>query len=238
MDKKPDLLLLPGMLCDAEFWEAQVAGLSDIAEVQVAAYGAADSFDAMAEAVLASAPPRFALAGHSMGGRVALEIYRRAPERVTKLALIATDYRGHVNDAARAAEEARRTAMLTKVAADGMEGFARMWVNQILPPHRLQDENLTAPVIAMMARQTPELLAAQSLAGLTRNDQTALLGQISAPTLICAGEEDALRPVEVHRQMADRIKDSRLVVIEGAAHMVAMEQPEAVTAALRAWLAG
>ena len=238
MDEKPDLLLLPGMLCDAASWEAQVAGLSDIARVRVAAYGAADSFEAMAEAVLATAPEHFALAGHSMGGRVAQEIYRRAPDRVTRLALIATDYRGHLSDAARAAEGARREAMLAKAAADGMEGFARDWVTQILPPCRLRDESLTGPVIAMMARQSPQVLAAQSLAGLMRRDNTALLGRISAPTLICAGEEDALRPVEVHRQMAQRIKGSRLVVIERAGHMVAMERPGAVTAALRAWLAG
>lgn len=236
MRDKLNLLLLPGMICDEAFWEAQIAGLDDVAQPRVARYGTLDSFEAMAEAVLADAPARFALAGHSMGGRVAQEIYRKAPDRVTRLALLATDYRGHVSEAARAAEAARREGMLAKVAAEGMDGFARAWINQILPGHRLGDTAVTTPLIGMMARQAPEMLAAQSLAGLMRGDHTELLGRITVPTLLLAGEEDTLRPVEAHRQMAEHIVGSRLVVIEAAGHMVAMERPQAVTAALRAWL--
>lgn len=236
MHDKPCLLLLPGMVCDQTFWRAQVHALAAISEPRVMDYGLLDSFDRMAEAVLAQAPEQFALAGHSMGGRVALEVMRRTPERVLKLALIATDYRGHESPEARATEAARRDNMLAKATAEGMDGFARMWVSQILPPHRLTDEALVTEVVAMMARQPVEALAAQTHAALMREDQSELLANISCPTLICAGEEDALRPVEVHRQMAERIPNSHLVVIERSAHMVAMERPEAVTAALRDWL--
>ena len=236
MHEKPHLLLLPGMACDEAFWRVQVEALAAIAEPRVMAYGLLDSFEAMAEAVLARAPERFALVGHSMGGRVALEIMRRAPGRVLKLALLATDYRGHDNPAARAAEAVRRENMLAKATAEGMESFARMWVNQILPPYRLADEALVAEVVAMMARHPVEVLAAQTHAALIREDQSDLLPRIACPTLICAGDEDVLRPVEIHRQMAERIPGSRLVVIERCAHMLAMERPEAVTGALRDWL--
>jgi pimeloyl-ACP methyl ester carboxylesterase len=236
MHEKPHLLLLPGMVCDRAFWRAQADGLDTISQPKVMGYGLLDSFDDMAEAVLAQAPQRFALAGHSMGGRVALEILRRAPERVVKLALAATDYRGHESAEARAAEAARRDQMLAKAAAEGMEGFARMWVSQILPPYRLTDEALVAEVVAMIARHPVEALAAQTHAALMRQNQSELLPTIACPTLICAGEDDALRPVEVHRQMTELIPNSRLVVIERSAHMVAMERPEAVTSALRDWL--
>jgi pimeloyl-ACP methyl ester carboxylesterase len=237
VDQKPHLLLLPGMLCDEAFWRAQARDLADVSLPQVMAYGELDDLGAMAEAVLAAAPDRFALAGHSMGGRVAQEVFRRAPARVDRLALLATDYRGHQDEEARAAEASRREAMMAKVAAEGMDGFARMWVRQILAPGSLADEALVAEVVAMMARQPAEYLAAQTHAGLTRPDHTDMLAGVLRPTLVLAGAEDVLRPVEVHRWMAERLPQSRLVVVEGAGHMVAMERPQAVTRAMRDWLA-
>jgi pimeloyl-ACP methyl ester carboxylesterase len=236
MPEKTPLLLLPGLLCDEAFWRSQVEALADVCAPRVMAYGLLDDFGAMAEAVLAQAPPRFALAGHSMGGRVALEIMRRAPERVLKLALLATDYRGLEDGAARTAEEGRRKMMLERVRSQGMEAFARMWTTQILPAERLTDQALVDEVVAMMVRQPAGALAAQTHAALMRVDNAELLAAIACPTLLVAGRLDLLRPVEVHEQMAARIPRSRLVVVEDAAHMVAMERPEAVTAALRAWL--
>ncbi|WP_374571267.1 alpha/beta fold hydrolase [Phenylobacterium sp.] len=236
MREKPHLLLLPGMICDEAFWRAQVEALAGICEPAVMNFGVLDSFEAMARSVLADAPARFALAGHSMGGRVALEIMRLAPERVLKLALAATDYRGHESAETRAAEAARRDMMLAKATADGMDGFGRMWLSQILPPYRLADEALAADVLAMMARQPVEALAAQTRAALMRGDHSKLLATISCPTLICAGDDDPLRPVAIHQRMAEQIAGARLVVIERCGHMVAMERPEAVTAALENWL--
>jgi pimeloyl-ACP methyl ester carboxylesterase len=230
------LFLLPGMLCDAASWRAQVADLADIANPQVASYGDADSFEAMADAILADAPARFALAGHSMGGRVAQEICRKAPERVAALALLATDYRGIADEAMRTAETARRDGMLAKARAGGMDGFARAWVKQVVAPANLQDGALASAAVDMMARQSFESFAAQSLAGLTRHDSSDLLPRIACPALICAGDQDTLRPVDIHRDMAARIPDARLVVIAGSGHMVAMERPAAVSAAMREWL--
>ncbi|HEY2068396.1 MAG TPA: alpha/beta fold hydrolase [Rhizomicrobium sp.] len=230
------LLLLPGMLCDAASWSAQVSGLADVSEPHVMAYGLADSFEAMADVVLAAAPERFALAGHSMGGRVAQEVYRKAPSRVAGLALLATDYRGIADEAMRATETARRDGMLAKARADGMDGFARMWVKQVVAPANLEDETLVDAAVSMMARQSFESFAAQSLAGIRRADYTEMLDRIACPTLICPGALDNLRPVAIHQEMAARIPGSQLVVIDGAAHMIAMERPDAVTAALREWL--
>lgn len=235
---KPELLLLPGMLCDAASWRAQIADLADVVAPRVMAYGAADSFEAMAEAVLATAPARFALAGHSMGGRVAQEVYRKAPQRVIALALLATDYRGHPDDASRAAEAARRDGMLARVRTEGMEAFARFWAPQVIAPANLTDTKLMADAVAMMARHSPGALEAETLAGLTRPDRSALLPTIGCPVLVCAGDQDTLRPVAVHRDMAALIPNAQLVVIAGSGHMVAMERPEAVSAAMRDWLAG
>ncbi|HWA90112.1 MAG TPA: alpha/beta hydrolase [Rhizomicrobium sp.] len=228
------LVLLPGMLCDAAFWRAQIEAFGD---TQVIGFGTRDDFDAMAERVLAEAPARFALAGHSMGGRVALEVMRRAPERVARLALVATDYRGHPDDASYAAEEARRSAILGRIAAAGMRGFAQGWAAQVIARENMEDAVLVSDVVEMMARHAPEVAAAQTLAGLKRRDQSDVLASVACPTLIVAGAEDALRPVAVHRAMAERVRHSDLVVVEGAAHMVAMERPAATISAMRNWLA-
>lgn len=229
-----DLVLLPGMLCDAASWRAQLDAFQD---ARVSSFGVLDDFDAMAEAVLTDAPQRFALAGHSMGGRVALEVVRRAPERVLKLALVATDYRGHPDDASARAEAARRNAILARIAGEGMRGFAQGWATQVIAPANLGDTHLVSDVVEMMSRHAPEVAAAQTLAGLKRRDQADVLAAIRCPTLVCAGQEDALRPVAVHRDMAARVVGGELVVVDGAAHMVAMERPAIVTAAMRRWLA-
>jgi pimeloyl-ACP methyl ester carboxylesterase len=236
MSQSLPLFMLPGMLCDGTSWRAQVEGLADLCAPSVASYGLADSIGAMAEVVLAAAPETFALAGHSMGGRVALEVYRRAPQRVARLALLCTDYRGHVSEEARNQEIANGEGLKALARSEGMDAVARRITGIALPPDRQADKPLVAAVTAMIARFTPAHLAAHLQAGLTRPDFTDLLPAISCPTLICAGEKDAMRPVEVHKDMAAKIKASRLTIIQGGGHMIAMEYPQQVTAAMRSWL--
>ena len=236
MPEKIQLVLLPGMICDAAFWRAQIRDLADISVPRVIEFGALESFEAMADKVLAEAPEHFALVGHSMGGRVAQEVCRKAPDRVLRLALLATDYRGHVSEEARAAEETRRNGMLAKVQADGMEAFAKGWVKMVVAPANMENAVLVDEVVAMMARQTPQILAAHTLAGLVRPDYSQMLKAVTCPTLLAPGDADTLRPVSIHQEMAAQIPDSHLVVIHGSGHMVAMEQPEQVTAAMRDWL--
>ncbi len=233
---RPELLLLPGMLCDAAFWSAQVNALADIRTVRVPHYGLAGSIAAMADAVLRDAPGVFDLAGHSMGGRVAQEIVRRAPVRVRRLALFATDYRGFADERARDAEAAQHGETLARVRAIGIAAWAEEWAKAMVAPERLQDAVLLSAVAAMFARCTIEQLSAHMLAGLTRPDFSDLLPRIACPTLVCAGSEDRLRTVETHRAIAALVPGARLVVLERCGHMVAMEQPQAVTAALRDWL--
>lgn len=233
---KPALLLLPGMLCDATFWHAQVEGLADLCTPQVVSYGQACSFTEMAELVLEQAPASFALAGHSMGGRVALEVVRRAPRRVQRLALLCTDYRGHESEGARAAEALNRERMLANARQNGMKNFARSWfVSQVAPPQATNAAMIDA-MAAMGAAHTPAQLAAEFEAGLSRQDYGALLHDITCPTLVCTGEFDWLRPVANHQRMAAQIPNARLVIIAESGHMVAMEQPTAVTEAMRSWL--
>jgi pimeloyl-ACP methyl ester carboxylesterase len=236
MDRKPHLLLLPGMLCDGAFWQSQMDGLADICTSAVISFGTADNMGAMAQIVLAEAPETFALAGHSMGGRVALEVYRRAPRRVARLGLFCTDYRGHVSDEARRQEVSVGEGLMALARSEGMMGVARRLSGRALPPDRQEDKSLVSAVEEMIARHSPQVLAAQIKAGVTRPDFTDLLPTITCPTLICAGEKDVMRPVEVHREMAAKIPSSRLAVIARGGHMVAMEYPRAVTAAMRDWL--
>jgi pimeloyl-ACP methyl ester carboxylesterase len=236
MSQTLPLLLLPGMLCDGTSWQAQVEGLANICAPSVVSYGPADSIGAMADVVLASAPEIFALAGHSMGGRVALEVYRRAPQRVARLALLCTDYRGHVSEEARNQEIANGEGLKALARNEGMDAVARRITGIALPPDRHADKPLVAAVTAMIACFTPAHLAAHLHAGLTRPDFTDLLSAITCPTLICAGEKDVMRPVEVHKNMAAKIPSSRLTIIQGGGHMIAMEYPEQVTAAMRSWI--
>src|SRR5512135_389888 len=145
---KSALLLLPGMLCDSTAWQAQVTALADLCEPRVASYGNADSVDAMADVALRGAPKEFVLAGHSMGGRVALAIYRRAPERVTKLALLATDYRGPADNEARLAESEQRDEVLARAESLGMAEFAKAWAREIVSPSRINDRALIDAIAA------------------------------------------------------------------------------------------
>ena len=231
-----DLLLLPGMLCDAAFWRAQTDALADIRSVRVPNYGLADSIETMAQAVLREAPPVFDLAGHSMGGRVAQQVCRQAPGRVRRLALFATDFRAPSDAQARDAEAAQRDELLSAAKRMGIAAWSAEWAAEMVATERLGDVLLLSAIAAMFARHSFEQIAAHTLAGLTRPDFSDLLPAISCPTLICAGSEDRLRTVDAHRGMAALIPGARLVVLDHCGHMVAMEQPLAVTAAMRDWL--
>jgi pimeloyl-ACP methyl ester carboxylesterase len=235
-DSRPALLLLPGLLCDRDVWAGQIAALGESLACIVPQYHGLDSIAAMAQRVLDEAPPRFALAGHSMGGRVALELVRTAPERISRLALLDTGY--EARKAGEAGEqEARRRRHLVELARDrDMLAMGAEWVRGMVHPAHLADSALMARVLAMVERQTPEAHAAQIRALLERPDASDVLPQIRCPTLIACGREDAWSPLAPHQAMAALIPGSQLVVIEHCGHMSTMEQPAAVTAAMRRWL--
>ncbi len=233
---KPSLILVPGLLCDSTVWLAQVAALHDLAEITVAEPPECDSLGAMAEAILKTAPASFALAGHSMGGRVALEILRRAPQRVARLALLDTGYQPLASGEEGAREVLGRERMVTLAREKGMRAMGLTWARAMVHPSRLSDAALMASILDMIDRRTPDFYAAQVRAMLSRPDASAVLPQIHCPTLVLCGREDAWSPLERHRRLAALIPASTLTIIEDCGHMSTLEQPEAVNAALRWWL--
>jgi pimeloyl-ACP methyl ester carboxylesterase len=234
---KPHLILLPGMLCDDASFARQLPDLRQLATVSIASYPNTTSISAMADKVLREAPERFAVAGHSMGGRVAQELMVRAPQRVVGIALLATDYRGLRAPEERASEKMRRRNWLALIDAQGFRRFAEQWAPLQIAPARRDDAALLGEIISMAERFGRAGLDAHCLAGLSRPDYLDLLPRIAVPTLVAAGSEDSLRTPALHEEMAARIPNARLAIIEGAGHMLSMEAASAMTEAMAPWLA-
>jgi pimeloyl-ACP methyl ester carboxylesterase len=234
----PELLIfVPGLTCDQGVWHAQQDALSAGRVVRVANHGLADDLGRMAEQILDTAGPRFALAGHSMGGRVALEVLARAPERVTRLALLDTGYEKLAAGEAGERERAGRYRIRDIGRREGMLALGREWSRGMVHPARLDDAELMDAIHQMIGRAPLAQFEAQTEALLNRPDRTALLGQIRVPTLVLCGSEDGWSPVARHEQMARLIPDAQLVVVPDSGHMVTMERPAAVNRALADWLA-
>lgn len=231
MAERIPLLLLPGLLCGAWVWAGQTAALADAAEVTVADFFGFDSIGAMAESVLEKAPARFAVAGHSMGGRVALEIVRRAPERVRGLALLNSGVHPR-----RPAEAEQRQVLVDLAHAEGMEALARRWLPPMVAPARIADAPFMDGLTAEVCQATPEIFARQIRALLDRPDAEAVLPAIACPTLVVGGHQDQWSPAEQQRGIAAGIAGAALTLIDECGHMSPVEQPEAVGVALRGWL--
>jgi len=229
------VVLLPGLVCDATVWTHAQAALRERAPVSIATYGSLDSLGAMAEKVLAEAPPAFAVAGHSMGGRIALEVFRRAPERVVGIALMDTGTQPLAVGEAGAREAAGRQELLEIARSQGMAAMAARWVRGMVWVPRLEDTALVNAVIEMFARSSAEVFAAQIRALLARPDSGPLLSRIRCPALVLCGEQDAWAPAARHREMADKISGATLSLVADCGHMCTLERPEAVTGALLAW---
>jgi pimeloyl-ACP methyl ester carboxylesterase len=236
--KRATLVLVPGLLCDAAVWAEQHATLAGSADLVVADHGALDSLAAMAARLLEFAPARFAIAGHSMGGRVAFEVLRQAPERVSGLALLDTACHPLAPGAAGEQERHGRLALLASARRDGMRVMARTWVQGMVHPARLADTALIDSILAMLERKTPDVFAAQIHALLSRPDASGLLEEIRCPTLVLCGAQDSWSLPQGHREMAAAIRGSTLTLIDDCGHMTPMEKPAAVSAALAGWLAG
>jgi len=233
----PHIVFLPGLVCDHAIWPAQQAGLANFGNSQVIDYGDLDSLSAMAELVLAQSSRRFVLIAHSMGGRVAIEVMRQAPERVIALALLDTGYRPRLPGEVGEKEQAQRYALLDLAKTQGMRVMGRQWLQGMVHPDRLNDETLVNAILDMIERKTPEIFAAQIKALLDRPDAVPVLKSIRCPTLVMCGREDPWAPLAQHQEIAALIPGSRLAVIDQSGHMSTMEQPEAVTTALRSWMA-
>ncbi|MEO8675925.1 MAG: alpha/beta hydrolase [Casimicrobiaceae bacterium] len=231
-----DLLLLPGLLCDRAVWAPILPQLETVARCHIPDYADEGSLAAMAERALALAPATFALAGHSMGGRVALEIMRRAPARVERLALLDTGCRPRPAGAAGEEERAKRLALLALAREKGMRAMARQWVQPMVHPARHADPAFIDTILDMFERRTPLQFHGQIEALLARPDATALLPTIACQTLVLAGRADGWSTPAQHEEMAALIPGSRLAIIEDCGHMAPMERPDAIADAMVAWL--
>jgi pimeloyl-ACP methyl ester carboxylesterase len=237
MNDRELLVLVPGLVCDEEVWRGQSIALRGDRDVLIPQHGLADSLGGMAERILAIAPARFALAGHSMGGRVALEILARAPRRVTRLALLDTGFEALATGETGERERAGRYRLRELGRREGMLALGKDWARGMVHPSRLGDAALMDAIHGMIARAPLAQFEAQTEALLNRPDRTALLGEIRVPTLVLCGREDAWSPLARHEEMARRIAGAHLVAVPECGHMCTMERPAAVTDALRNWLA-
>ena len=232
MPDRTPLLLLPGLLCDARLWRDQVAGLGDVADAQVADLTRDDAIADMARRALDAAPGRFALAALSMGGYVAFEILRQAPERVTRLALLSTS----------AGPDSPERADRRRAAMSSLQHGRFTGVTTRLLPQLVHPDHVGTPVgdevRAMAERVGGEAFLRQQTAILGRPDSRPGLASIAVPTLVAVGDADVLTPPAESRAIFRAIPGASLHVFGRCGHLPAMEHPTMTTALLRGWLAG
>jgi pimeloyl-ACP methyl ester carboxylesterase len=225
------VVLVPGLNCSARLFAEQIPALWQFGPVTVADHRRDDSMAAIARRILADAPPRFALAGLSMGGYIAFEILRQAANRVARLALL---------DTGAGAEVPERTAQRKPLIALAQQGrFAEITEDQYpLLVHRSRhgDTALKALVRAMNEETGPEAYCRQQQAIIGRPDSRPGFAAISCPTLVLVGDDDQLTPPALAREMAAGIPGARLVVVPECGHLSTMERPQAVTQALLDWM--
>jgi len=232
MTKKMPLILLPGLLTDAALWRHQTETLSDLAEMTVADLTGEDQLGPMARRILADAPETFALAGLSMGGYLAFEIMRQAPERVRRLALLDTSFLADSVE-----QTARRRGLIDLARTGDFKGVTQRLLPLLIHPDRIRDAALTHAVMDMAGRVGRDAFIRQQTAIMNRPDSRHDLGLIHCPTLVLCGRQDALTPLSVHVDMAAGIPHAALVVIEDCGHLTPLERPHAISAVLRYWLA-
>jgi pimeloyl-ACP methyl ester carboxylesterase len=225
------IVLIPGLTCSARLYAGQIPALWQFGSVTVADHTRDDSMAAIARRILADAPPRFALAGLSMGGYICFEIMRQAAERVAKLALLDTGARA---DTPEQIERRRAVIALTKNGryAEIPDLAFPLYVHR----KRHHDEALKR-LVRMMAEETgPQAYLRQQQAILSRPDSRPGLAAIACPTLVLVGEGDEATPPELAREIAAGIPGSRLVTIPDSGHLSTLEQPQLVTSALVEWM--
>lgn len=227
------LVLLPGMMCDARLFGPQIATLSGRIEVMVPTLTAHDTMYGLARDVLATAPPKFALAGLSMGGIVAMEMLAQAPERITHLALMDTNPLAE-------SEEVQDRRLLHMAAVEG--GHLARVMQEEMKPNYLADgpekDAILDLCMTMALTLGPEAFIRQSLALRDREDRQNVLRKVDVPSLVLCGRHDRLCPVHRHELMHELIPGSDLCIVEEAGHLPTLERPLETSAALSDWLFG
>jgi pimeloyl-ACP methyl ester carboxylesterase len=226
-----DLLLLPGFMLTEALWDDMRDGLSRLGRCHFGDLSRDDSIASMAARVLETAPPRFVLFGFSMGGFVAQQIMRQAPERVIALALLNTSSRPQTPQ-----EVARHLAQIELARNIPYKGLTSRALASSVHPSRRDDTVLRGRLQAMALKNGKEVFLRQM--GALRSDQPAGLERIRCPTLIVSSSDDALRSIAESEYMAQRIPGARMVVVPDCGHMTPLEKPEALLAVIAQWLAG
>jgi pimeloyl-ACP methyl ester carboxylesterase len=227
------IVLVPGLLCTAELFAPQIPALWPYGPVTVASTLEGETLGDMAAAILAAAPPRFALAGLSMGGYLAFEILRQAPGRVLKLALLDTSARPDTPDQTRL-----REALLGQVRTGDFDAVLGESLSRLLHPAHREIPALAETSLRMARTLGLAGLERQTRAVIGRPDSRPDLPAIAVPTLVLVGEDDLLTPPHLAREMADAIPGARLALIPRCGHASTLEQPDAVNRALVDWIGG
>jgi len=218
-----NVLLLPGMMCDARMWADQIEAIES--PVSVPDLSGHDNFVDMAASVLGNAPDRFAVAGLSMGGILAFELWRQAPDRITHMALLDTNSFADSPD-----RQSLRLQQIEKVLTGGLRELA---VDSLKPLYLAEsnrdDEVLLNKILDMAMDLGPDTFRHQSLALRNREDSVETLAVIDCPTAVICGAEDTLCPLSYHEYMANRIPDAELIVIDDCGHLSSMEQADIVS---------
>ncbi|MDR3475374.1 MAG: alpha/beta fold hydrolase [Devosia sp.] len=225
------ILMVPGLGCTAEVFVPQLPALWPFGPLTIASTLEGDSMAAIAAGILATAPPRFALGGISMGGYLCFEILRQAPERVVKLALLDTSARPD-----RPEQSALRRTLVARARKGELEAAAKEAFPGLVHPDHKDDATLAALSLRMNLAIGVEGFARQQGAIIARPDSRPGLGSIHVPTLVLVGDADQLTPPELAQEIAAGIAGSRLVVVPGSGHMSTWEQSDAVNEALVDWL--
>jgi len=220
-------LFLPGMMCDERLFAAQAASIG-VPAVH-ADTTCADNVEDMARQALADAPPHFGLIGLSMGGILAFEIWRQAPHRVTHLALLDTNPHAETSE--------RQAARFDEIETALRGGLRELAIERMKPMYLAEsnrdNEALLGVVLDMAERLGPDVFRRQSLMLKDRPDSVPTLATIDCPTLVLCGVEDRLCPVAYHEDMARRIPNARLAIVDDSGHLSSLEQPDVVSGALR-----
>ena len=232
MDNPMPILLIPGLGGSPRIYAPVVPQLWRFGPVTVANHIRNDNIGAIARRILVEAPPRFALAGHSMGGYIAFEILRQAPDRVAKLALINTQARPDTPEA-----RDRRRALKARVQAGHYHDVLEELFPGFVHPSRQDDADLRKLVHDMGDDVGAEAFVRQQTAMMSRTDSRPTLAMIACPTLVLTGDQDNTIPNAMSVEMAEGIRGARLVIVPECGHLPQLEQPRAVAAALESWLA-
>jgi pimeloyl-ACP methyl ester carboxylesterase len=227
------IVLVPGLLCSARLYTPQIEALWPFGSISVADHLRDDSMVAIAERILANAPPRFALAGLSMGGYIAFAMLRLAPERIARVALLDTSARPDT-----AEQTAGREQFIAMAHAGKLDDVVAMLAPRFIHRNRASDEALKRTIRAMAADTGADAFIRQQKAIMSRADSRPMLASIHCPTLVIVGDADELTPPELAKEICAGISGARIVIVPDSGHLCTIERPDAVNAALAEWLSG